>query len=166
MVAIPVAILAGLSASVLAPSHFGAAHGSPGPGLGVYTGLVGGLLMLVGGLLVLRSPGARAAVVLSCAGVLVVAWGLAGLGGRAPVEGVVVGSHDGGARLTFPNDGTTPEEARKVAYDTCAAQSVESLARVLGAKATTEAVALGYSRYFGDQEELYWGCLQAFNEKR
>jgi hypothetical protein len=165
LVAIFVTILAGLSASVFAPSHFGAAHGTPGPGVGVYTGLVGGLFMLVGGLLIRRSPGARWLAALSCAGVLVVAWGLAGLGGRAPVVGVGV-FMDGGAWLTFPNDGTTPEERRKVGYDNCAAHSVESLARLLGTRATTEAVARGYSRYFGDQEELYWGCLQAFNEKR
>jgi hypothetical protein len=85
-----------------------------------------------------------------------------------------------GAWLTWPNDGTSSDERRKVGYETCAFQSIESIARLLndlhrddvtgapvGARtpATAGAVARGYARYFGDQEELYEGCLQAFRDK-
>jgi hypothetical protein len=181
IVAILLAVLAGTAAAVLAPTHFGAAHGTPGPGLGVYAGLVAGVLMLVGGLLVRQSPRNETLITASVAGVLVATatWWLAGLGERAPIGGGSV-TMDGSAWINWPNDGTTPEERRKVGYGTCATQSVESLARLLNALTTDEAgapvvprttatagsVARGYARYFGDQEELYEGCLQAFRDRR
>lgn len=171
--AILLAILAGFEA-VISYQHFGAAHGSLGPGLGVYAGLGAGLVLLIGGLLIRRST-RRATLVAACiAGVLVAAaaWGLAGLSERAPIAGGSV-TMNGVTWLNYPNDGTTPDERRKVGYATCAAQSIASLSRELNALrpslrtiAIPHSVARGYARYFGDQEELYEGCLQAFREKR
>jgi hypothetical protein len=171
--AILLAILAGLEA-VLSYQHFGAAHGTLGPGLGVYAGLAAGLLMLIGGPLIRRSTRTERLVAASVAGLLVVAvaWGLAGLSERAPIAGGSV-SMNGVTWLSYPNDGTTPEERRKVGYDTCAAQSIDSLSRELNALrpsletiAIPHSVARGYARFFGDQEELYEGCLQAFRDAR
>ena len=164
--AIVLATLAGLRHGVLV-AHFGAAHGTPGPGLGVYTGLVAGLLMLVGGLLLRRSSRTETLVLASAAGVLVAAcaWWLAGLSERAPVVGGVA-LLDGGVELRYPNDGTSPEERRQVGYDTCASQSLEALARSLRTRASAEAVARGYARRFGNRAELYEGCLKAFRDKR
>jgi hypothetical protein len=163
--AIVLATLAGLRHGVLV-AHFGAAHGTPGPGLGVYAGLVAGLLMLVGGLLMRRSSRTETLVIASAAGALVAAcaWWLAGLSERAPAVGGVA-LLDGGVELRYPNDGTTPEERRQVGYDTCASQRLGALARSLGTRASADAVARGYARYFGTQGELYEGCLQAFRER-
>jgi len=145
--------------------------GLPVPGL-----VVAGLLMLVGGLLLRRSSGIQTLVVASAAGVLVATctWWLAGLSERAPVVGGVV-TMNGSASLSFPGDGTEPEERRKVGYETCASQSVESLARLLDdltggragpkTKVTAEAVARGYAEYFREPA-LYEGCLQGFRDRR
>lgn len=162
--AIVLAILAGLRYGILV-AHFGAAHGTPGPGLGVYAGLVAGLLMLVGGLFIRRWSRTDTLVGASVAGVLVAAaaWWLAGLSERAPVVGVTA-LYDGGVELPYPNDGTSPEEKWQVGYGACASQSLELLARALRTKATAEAVARGYARY--GQAELYEGCLQALRDKR
>jgi hypothetical protein len=171
--AILLAILAGLEAGI-SYQHFGAAHGSLGPGLGVYAGLAAGLLLVIGGLLIRRSTRRATLVAASIVGLLVagVAWGFSGLSERAPIAGGSV-TMNGVAWLSYPNDGTTPEEMRKVGYDTCAAQSVDALSRELNALrpslrtiAIPHSVARGYARYFGDQEELNEGCLQAFRDKR
>ena len=166
IVAIVLATVAGLRYGVLA-AHFGAAHGTPGPGLGVYLGLVAGLLMLVGGLLLRRSSMTDTLVIASAAGALVAAcaWWLAGLSERAPVVGGVA-LLDGGVELLYPNDGTSPEERRQVGYDTCASQTLQMLARSLRTQVSAEAVARGYARYLGNQAELYEGCLDAFTDRR
>jgi hypothetical protein len=175
------AILAGLFAAI-SYQHFGAAHGTLGPGLGVYAGLVAGLLMVIGGLLIRGSSRIEALLVASTACFVVAAsvWGGAALAEPAPLAGGAAFVGGSNAWLAWPNDGTTSEEKRKVGYETCAAQSMESLARLLNALnvddagaavgprtiATAHPVARGYARYFGNQEELYEGCLQAFRDRR
>jgi hypothetical protein len=97
----------------------------------------------------------------------------------------------GYAWFDFPAAGASPVEKWKVGYDTCASQSVASLARLLdylhtdaraGTRtwATAEAVARGYARQFGvlrgigdiehplgvdEVRVVYAGCLQAFTDK-
>jgi hypothetical protein len=83
----------------------------------------------------------------------------------------------GYAWLSYPGD---DDEPREVAYTTCAAQSVESLARLLNSlhtddftgapvgprtRATAEAIARGYARFF-HRPALYTGCLQGFRDSR
>jgi hypothetical protein len=62
-------------------THFGASHGNPGPGLGVYVGLGVALAMFIGGLLIRRSPRGQTLAVATTAGTLVAtcAWWLGGL---------------------------------------------------------------------------------------
>jgi len=83
----------------------------------------------------------------------------------------------GYAWLSYPGD---DDEPREVAYTTCAAQSVESLARLLSSlhtddftgapvgprtRATAEAIARGYARFF-HRPALYTGCMQGFRDSR
>ena len=84
--AIPLVVLAALRGILAA--HFGASHGHPGPGLGVYAGLVAGVLMFVGGLLIRRWPRIETLVVGSAAGALVATcvWWLTGLSEPAPPD--------------------------------------------------------------------------------
>ena len=171
-VAIILADLTGLSFTLY--GRFGAAYGTAGPGLGVYAGLVAsGFLMLVGGLLIGRCVPGQTLVVGSVAGVLVAGstWWLTAMDSSAPIRGGAEFTDDGW--LAWPDEGTTSDQKRKIGYDTCAAQSVESLARLLnelkdarGRRPTAGSDSRGDAHYFGDQEELYAGCLQAFRDKR
>jgi hypothetical protein len=83
-------ILAGLRTTLTA--HFGASHGTPGPGLGVYVGLAAALTMLIGGLLIRRSSRAPTLVLAIAAGALAVtsAWWLAGTSEPAGTGPVIV----------------------------------------------------------------------------
>jgi hypothetical protein len=171
MVAIPLALLAGLDASDLAGlrTHFGAAHGSPGPGLGVYAGLAAGLLMLVGGSLILRPPRILTLVVASAAAVLLATstWGLVSLSAPASPEGVTTPT---GFYRWPAHEDASEQEYFDMAYETCAAQRVGSLARVFEihgwrVKATPEAVATAYARVAGEPA-VYHGCLAGFRVGR
>jgi hypothetical protein len=157
-------------ARLLLEAHFGAAHGTPGPGLGVYAGLVGGLLMLVGGLLILRLPRIQTLVAASAASVLVAAsaWWLAGMSEPAAPEGIATPS----GFYQWPAHEVDSQEYFRAAYETCAAQSVDRLARVFleahgwKVKTTPEAVATAYARVSPEPAPVHDGCLAGFREKR
>ena len=89
--------------------------------------------------------------------------------------------------LVYWGEGAEPKEWRKVAYGTCAAQSVESLARELDSApqltggtrppwpsdgATAESVARNYARSFQNPHDadveraIYTGCLRGFRDRR
>jgi hypothetical protein len=71
------------------------------------------------------------------------------------------------AWLGFPAPGSERVEYRKLARETCAAQSVASLAWALETRATPGAIARRYARWSGELDPaVYEGCLAGFREGR
>jgi hypothetical protein len=155
------AILAGLAADFIEGSTFAGETGSVGPGLGVYAELVAGLLMLVGGLLTLRSFDVQTLVAGSAATVLVAAsiWWLAGL--AEPLS-----PHAGMPVVGAPG-GTLSEDSEYIA-DACRSLGVKRAAVRFGVAPTAEdaarAVAGPYDPPWWDV--VYEGCLRGFRDRR
>ena len=84
---------------------------------------------------------------------------------------------DDGTRFAVPTGHATPAEVWKVAYKTCAPQSVDALGRMLAyprvvamgtppppvtIATTPEGVARRYAQELGGQSMVYEGCLAGF----
>jgi hypothetical protein len=96
---------------------------------------------------------------------------------RPGKDGAMTNLADDGSWFTVPAVHATPAEVWKVAYKTCAPQSVEALGRMLAfipvvpaattpppatIATTPEGVARRYAHESGGQSMVYEGCLQGF----